>query len=138
MSPSPRGRVQACGNDDARARLAHARAFADTAEVVLDIEDDASLNVASSLAILAGIAASDAACCATLGKRPRGQDHRDAITLLTSVAGRGPEMGKDLARLLDLKDNAHYGVLYVSETKARQAVRWARRMVTAAEACVLR
>jgi hypothetical protein len=46
-------------------------------------------------------------------------------------------MGKDLARLLDMKDNAQYGVLYVSEAKARQAVRWAQRMVTAAERTVL-
>jgi hypothetical protein len=137
MSPSPRGRTQTCGKPEARTRLAHARAFADTAELVLDVDDDASLNVSASLAVLAGIAASDATCCAALGRRPRGQDHREAVTLLSNVASVGQDMGKDLARLLDMKDNAQYGVLYVSEAKARQAVRWAQRMVTAAERTVL-
>jgi hypothetical protein len=137
MSPSARGRTQTCGKPEARTRLTHARAFADTAELVLDVDDDASLNVSASLAVLAGIAASDAACCAALGRRPRGQDHREAVTLLSNVASVGQNMGKDLARLLDLKDNAQYGVLYVSEAKARQAVRWAQRMVTAAEQTVL-
>jgi hypothetical protein len=46
-------------------------------------------------------------------------------------------MSRDLARLLDLKDNAQYGVLHISETKARQAVKWAQRMVAAAETAVL-
>jgi hypothetical protein len=114
-----------------------ARAFADAADLVLDEEDDASLNVAASLAVLAGIAASDAACCAVLGRRSRGQNHRDAVALLNGIAVVGAELGKDLARLLDLKDNAQYGVIYVSEEKARQAVRWARRMVGAAERVVL-
>jgi hypothetical protein len=130
-------RTQTCGKPEARTRLEHARAFADTAELILDVDEDASLNVSASLAVLAGIAASDAACCAVLGQRARGQNHHDAITLLSGVASLGPEMGKNLARLLDLKDNARYGVIYVSETKARQAVKWAQRMVSAAETAVL-
>jgi hypothetical protein len=137
MSPSPRGRTRTCGKPEARTRLAHARAFADTAELVLDVDDDASLNVSASLAVLAGIAASDAVCCVALGRRPRGQDHREAVILLSNVASVGQDMGKDLARLLDMKDNAQYGALYVGEAKARQAVRWAQRMVTAAERTVL-
>lgn len=130
------GRTEVCGRPEARTRLSHARAFTDTAELVLDIDDNASLNVAASLAVLAGVAASDAACCAVLGQRPRGQDHREAVKLLTGIASGGVEMGKDLGRLLDLKDNAHYGVLYISEAKARQAVKWAHRIVEAAEAVV--
>ena len=86
MSPRSRGRTQTCGKPEAGTRLAHARAFADTAELVLDVDDDASLNVSASLAVLAGIAASDAACCAALGKRPRSQNHREAVTLLSDVA----------------------------------------------------
>lgn len=129
-------RPQACGKPEARTRLEHARAFADTAELVLDVDDDASLNVSVSLAVLVGIAASDAACCAVLGQRARGQDHREALPLPSGVASVGTGMGKDLARLLDMKDNAQYGVLYVSETKARQAVKWAMRMVAAADKVV--
>lgn len=137
MTARPRNRAQPCGKPEARTRLAHARAFVDTAELALDVDDDASLNVAASLAVLAGIAASDAACCAAMGKRPRGQNHREAVALLSGVASVGQEMGTNLARLLDLKDNAQYGVLYVSEANARRAVRWAQRMVTAAETTVL-
>ena len=90
------GRTETCGKPDARTRLAHARAFADTADLVLDVDDNASLNVAASLAVLAGIAASDAARCARLGQRPRGQDHREAVKLLSGIATVGTEMGKDL------------------------------------------
>ena len=130
-------RSQVCGRPEARTRLQHARAFVEAAELVLDVDDDASLNVSASLSVLAGIAAADAACCAVLGRRARGQDHREAISMLTRVAGVGSDMGKDLARLLDMKDNAQYGVLYVSETKARQAVKWALRLVSAAEKVIL-
>jgi hypothetical protein len=42
------------------------------------LADDAP-NVATSLAVLARIAACDAACCFALGRRARGQDHRKAI-----------------------------------------------------------
>lgn len=129
-------RTQVCGKPEARTRLQHARVFVDTAELALDVDDDARLNVSASLAVLAGIAASDAACCAALGRRARGQDHREAVALLAGVAAIGPEIGKDLARLLDMKDNAPYGVLYVGEAKARQAVKWALRMVAAAEKVV--
>jgi hypothetical protein len=86
------GHTQPCGKQEARTRLAHARAFADTAELALDVDDDASLNVSASLAVLAGIAASDAACCAVLGTRPRGQNHREAVALLSGVAAVGGEM----------------------------------------------
>lgn len=131
------GRTETCGGPEARTRLAVARAFTDAADLVLDEDDDASLNVAASLAVLAGIAASDAACCAALGKRPRGQDHREAIKLLSNIATVGEALGKDLARPLDMKDNAQYGVIYVSEQRARQSVKWAQRMVAAVESVVI-
>jgi hypothetical protein len=137
MTPRPSGRTQSCGRTEARTRLAHARAFADTAALVLGIDDDGSENVAASLAVLAGIAAGDASCCAALGRRARGQDHRNAVVLLTGIAAVGTEMGNDLARLLDIKDNAQYGVLFVSPTIAAQAVKWGQRMVAAAETVVL-
>lgn len=137
MSPRQTGRTQPCGKIEARTRLSHARAFDETAELVLDVDDEGSDNVAASLAVLAGIAASDAACCAALGRRPRGQDHRDALALLSTIASGGADMSKDLARLLDIKDNAQYGILFVSTTVATRSVKWAQRMVAAAESVVL-
>jgi hypothetical protein len=137
VSPRQRGRTQTCGKIEARTRLAHARAFADTAALVLGMDDEGTENVAASLAVLAGIAASDAACCAVLGHRPRGQDHREAVMLLSGIAGVGAEMGKDLARLLDVKYNSQYGILFVSPKGATQSVKWGHRMLAAAETVVL-
>lgn len=67
-------RTQSCDRDDALNRLAQAESFLDAAELIVDDDsDDATPSVAASLAVLAGIAASDGACCARLGVRARGQ-----------------------------------------------------------------
>jgi hypothetical protein len=78
------GRTQRCGRPQAATRLAHARKFFDAAELIAtDVSDDeANASVAASLAVLAGIAASDAACCARLGRRSRSQDRRRHIAPL--------------------------------------------------------
>lgn len=131
------GRTQACGRNDAVTRLAQARAFLETAELVADDEDDlATANVVAALAVLAGIAASDAACCSALGERARGQDHQLAARLVAKVSPGGPEMSKQLRRLLDIKDGAHYGMVFVSAQKARAAIRQARNLTEAAEPIV--
>lgn len=97
--------------------------------MVIGGDDDlATPQVASALAVLSGIASSDAACCARLGMRSRGQDHRSAIDLLKTVNPGGEDMAKDLRRLLDLKDNAHYATIMVGEGPAIKAVEWARRL----------
>lgn len=133
------GRNQPCDRVQAKVRLRQARAFLETAELVGDIDDDlATPNVAAALAVLAGIAAADAASCAALGRRSRGQDHRQALDLVSQVEPEGTALARDLARLLDLKDGAQYGTAYVSASRAGAAVRQARRMFTAAEAGVMR
>ena len=58
-----RGRTQTCGAPQARQRLAQARSYMDVARLTAD-EKDPNLEyaaVAASVAILAGIAAADAA-----------------------------------------------------------------------------
>ena len=79
-------RTRPCNAAQAKQRMERAREFLDVAELVVDEKDkDASFVYASSaaaLAVLGGIAASDAACCAALGKRSRSEDHRDAEQLL--------------------------------------------------------
>lgn len=130
MSPRPAGRVERCGTEQARTRFAQALAFLDVAELV-GAEDDevATPGTAASLAVLAAIAASDAVCCVTLGQRSRGQDHRQAISLLAQVTPDGQAMARDLERLLAIKDDAHYGLLHVSSQRATTALRQARRLV---------
>jgi len=106
------------------------------ADLVLDQPDDPGLalsSVAASLAVLAGIAATDAACCAALGRRARGQNHDEALALVETIVPAGRAMARDLRRLLAVKDDAQYGVLVVSMERARSAVVWARRLVTAAQ-----
>lgn len=133
MTPRQAGRVQQCGAADARNRWEQARAFLDVAELVGAEPDElASPSVAAALAVLAGIAASDAVCCAALGQRSRGQDHRRAADLLTQVAPAGEAMARDLERLLTIKDDAHYGLLHVSGQRATTALKQARRLVEAA------
>jgi hypothetical protein len=85
--------------------------------------------VAASLAVLAGIAASDAACCAALGKRSRGQDHKDAVELTRQIVPGGGGVASKLDRLLDLKDGAQYGVIHVSGADLLTAMRSAKALV---------
>ena len=67
------------------------------------------IKAAISSAVLAGIAAADAACCQALGERARGEDHREATSLVEQVAPNGPTAAKALERLLSLKDESQYG-----------------------------
>jgi hypothetical protein len=122
-------RMAECTPAQARSRLQQAEAFVMAADLVLSDETDtATPGVAAARAVLAGIAASDAACCAKLRKRPRGQDHSEAIKLLGTVVPHGEHMTKDLSRLLAAKDESHYGVTLVDRTKARRLVGYARRI----------
>ncbi len=125
-----RTRTQPCDRSDALNRLAQAESFLLAAELTVDDDsDDATPSVAASLAVLAGIAASDAACCARLGIRARGQSHAEAVELLATVEPRGADMAKDLQRLLNRKDDSQYGLAFVSAGEASRMVTWAKRLV---------
>lgn len=127
MPHSPR--TARCGAGDGRSRLKTASAYLEVAELVLGERDrDEYLNVAAGLAVLAGIAASGSICCARLGRRHRGDDHRHAAEMLRSATPDGNELAAALFRLLDVKDAAHYGVMVVSARNARDSVRWAARL----------
>jgi len=125
-----KARSAPCNLADARARLRTSQAYLEVADLVLSERDrDEYLNVAAGLAVLAGVAASDAICCARLGCRHRGENHRDAADMLKKSTPDGRDLATALVRLLDLKDAAHYGVKIVAVRKGRDAVRWARRLV---------
>ncbi|HEU5061794.1 MAG TPA: hypothetical protein VFT79_01430 [Solirubrobacterales bacterium] len=95
-------------------------------------------SAAAALAVLAGIAASDAACCAALGRRSRGQDHRQAIELLEQVAPGGAQAAKALRRLLSLKDEAQYGFFDVGGQDLQSALRQGAALVDFAAEVVQR
>jgi hypothetical protein len=136
---TPRGlaRRQRCGRVEAATRLAQADAYLLAARLVMDDSTDvANPGVAGALAVLAGIAAADAACCARLQVRARGQDHRGAAALVATVAPHGPAMAKDLERLLDRKDSVHYGSTLISPAEGSRMVSWAERLIGHAHSAV--
>lgn len=125
-----RQRTATAGPREARVRLRTAQAYLEVADVVLDEpRSDAFLNVAAGLAVLAGVAASDAICARRLGRIYRGDDHRGASELLKQSTADGAKLASIFLRLIDIKDQAHYGVIVVSPRKARDTVRWARQLV---------
>lgn len=137
MRARSKSRTQACDRRAALNRLAQGESFLVAAELVTADENDlANPGVAAALAVLAGIAASDAACCAKLGVRSRGQSHDEAVALVATVAPHGAEMAKDLSRLLNRKDDSHYGVTFVSTSDAHRMIGWATRLLTRARGAV--
>jgi hypothetical protein len=120
--------------------LAQARSFLEVAELAADV-NDLSLeyaSVAASVAVLAGIAAADAACCQELGRRSRSDDHHHAETLLDEVTPGGKRAASRLRQLLDLKDTAHYGFISVTGPELKRSLRQASQLVEFAEAVMQR
>ena len=136
MTPRP-ARQEPCSRVEASGRLTQAVAYLTAARLVIDDPTDvANPGVAGALAVLAGIAAADAACCARLQVRARGQDHKEVATLLATVVPHGPAMAKDLERLLDRKDTVHYGTTMISPAEGSPMVAWAARLIGHAHAAV--
>lgn len=125
-------RTREADNENARMRAQAAVAYLEVADLVLDDDSAAMPGVAAGLAVLAGIAASDAICARRLGLIHRGDDHRAASGLLTTATPDGAKLSQVFRRLIDIKDEAHYGLTLVSSRKARDAVRWAQTLVTRA------
>ena len=130
-----RRRTAPCTPYEASKRAAIAQAYLESAEPVMaeraGVKEE-HLSVAAGAAILAGIAASDAICGRRLGQIHRGDDHHGAVDLLKSAIPDGKSFSLKLARLLDMKDQAHYGIYFVSARKASDAVKAARFLVTRA------
>jgi len=139
MTPRQPIRSQPCSKTEARTRLRHARSFLEVARLVAEEGEDLDYSSpAAALAVLAGIAAADAACCTALGRRARGQDHREAAALVDKVAPGGTKAAKSLGRLLSLKDEAHYGLFDVGSQQLKSALRQANDLVEFAEGVLRR
>ena len=131
MSPRREDRTEPGGRAQATARLSQARKFLEVARLVEEAEGalPSSASVAASLAVLAGIAASDAACFAALGRRSRGQSHHAAEALLKQIVPDGTKAAQEFSRLIDLKDTAHYGIINVTPSKLKAALRDAAQLI---------
>ncbi|HEY5815846.1 MAG TPA: hypothetical protein VIS95_05840 [Solirubrobacterales bacterium] len=135
-----RKRTQECGEPQAHQRLTHAKSFLDVAELTADVNDPNLEygSVAASVAILAGIAATDAVCCHVLGRRSRSDNHHDAEDLLREITGGGKQAAGQLRKLITLKDAAHYGFISVSASQLKQSIRQTQHLVDFAENVLLR
>lgn len=134
MSPRvPTGRrTQPCGDPEARVKLRRAEQYMEVARLITDeVNPDPDwASAAAALAVLAGIHASDAACCKALGRRSRGQDHHDAEELLEQIEPHGRRAATALRRLMSLKDEAHYGFFRMSAQGLESAFTQADRLVS--------
>jgi hypothetical protein len=126
-------RTVVCTIREARQRLNTARAYLESAELILGDERRAFSGVAAGNAVLAGIAAADAICGKGQKKFFRGEDHRQAADLLEAAFFDGQKCKKTFLRLLDMKDAAHYGFEDFSRVNARKAVKLARELVASAD-----
>ena len=128
------GRTQPCDRTQARTRLDNAQKSLEVAELAAGEEEiPASRSVAAALAVLSGIAAADAGCCAALGRRSRGEDHREAAALLRQIVPGGDRAGKALIELLNLKDTAQYGLIPITRRELTTALRRAKRLLDFAD-----
>lgn len=123
--PVPRSKD--CAPGEARARLRKARDYLELAEVALAAE---KFDPAAGNAVLAGIAAADAACCVRLKRRSSGDDHEAAARLLRTV---DEAAATDLTRLLGVKYKAQYDHRSVTKHEAEQAVWRSQRLLALAE-----
>lgn len=89
---------------------------------------------ATSLAVHAGINASDAVCGARVGERAAGDSHDQVLALLRTAGKDGTEVEKELRRLLPLKTKAEYEPDDVAVGVATKAVERAQRCVAIAQA----
>lgn len=115
---------------------AQARAYVSKAEEYLSAaaaELNAGRTIAStSLAIHAGINASDAVTGVRLGRRAAGQDHDEVLVLLRTAGPDGQAVAKDLMRLLPMKTKAEYEPDDIPRSDAVKAVDRAHRIVEVA------
>jgi hypothetical protein len=125
--------TQPCGKAEARTRLDDARQQRAYAELHDKDSKPAERKASVATAVLAAIAAADAACCHALGERSRSDDHRDAVNLVKQVAPGGPDAAARLHRLLSLKDESQYGFGGMGGQKHAVAMRQARALVQFAE-----
>jgi hypothetical protein len=120
-----KGSRKPCDVQQARQRLIDARQFLEAAEL-LDAPD-----VVATCAIHAAISAADAITCHALGERSSDGNHVSAVDLLRQVDA---SLATALKRALDRKTQAGYESIDISRADATSCVRWARQLLSAAEA----
>ena len=124
-------RPRPCTPEVTAGRLRKARQFATAFTIVWEFADqpDDVANACATLAVHAGIAASDVLCCRSLGHHHQGGDHHGALALLTQI---DPHLARHLKVLLEAKTLAGYGHDPVSPASLRRCERAMSNLVRAA------
>jgi hypothetical protein len=132
-------RTRPCDEADTRGRLRKAEQFWEAAEITREFADDEAevADAYVTLCVHAGIAAADVICCVGLGERAAGENHTEAVALITRVPG-GADFAKALAVLLGMKTRAGYSASPVSAVDRKRAPRQAERLLHAARDRVAR
>jgi hypothetical protein len=124
------GSPKRCTSATRAGRLAKAGQFflaAETIAATIDDQDVADAYV--TLCVHAGVAAADAICCARLGEHAQGDEHQEAVALLTKA---DRTIAKHLKVLLDLKTRSGYSAIPTSKTDQKRAGRAAAALLAAA------
>ena len=108
----------------ARTRRRVAEKYLEVADLISS-EDGLAINVCVAVAVLAGIAAGDAICLASTGRRYSGDDHTAAATLLAQTDSAA---GKQLRKLVSFKPGSHYGDHLLEAHDRTSALRAARAL----------
>lgn len=115
---------------DANARLEDARMFLEAAETIDTLNAAESYaDVIATLAVHAGIAASDAFCLLTLSQHSKSENHADAINVLKKGGGDSVTLG----RLLREKSKAGYNVQSLTRAKSTKCIEWAGKLLASAQ-----
>jgi hypothetical protein len=127
-------RTRPCDDAVTRGRLRKAEQFWEAAELTREFADDEAEvgDAFVTLCVHAGVAAADVICCIGLGEHAAGEDHNEALALLSRVRPGGKELAKALAVLLGMKTRAGYSASPVSTVDCKRAQRQAERLVQAA------
>lgn len=118
-------RTKSCPELIRLGRLRKANEYLDAALVIEDDMADAFV----SLCVLAGIAAADVICCARLGMHAVGDNHNEAVSLL-SRADRDVE--QHLRTLLNFKSKVSYTHIPATAAEQKRAKRAVVALVEAA------
>lgn len=103
-------------------RVAKSEEFFDAAEAIDALGQ--GRDAAATLYIHAGIAAADVLCCRALGRHAQGQNHGEAVELVSAV---DKEAGRHLSTLLKHKTRSGYGARSLSSTdytRVQRAATW--------------
>jgi hypothetical protein len=124
-------RTRPCTPDIRRGRLRKSAQFLDAAGLIAEMADEQSeiADVCVTLCVNAGTAASDVICCARLGQYPHGEDHNQAVELLSKADARS---AKQLRLLLAMKAKAAYSHAPATPEEAKRAARAAEALVETA------